>query len=141
VEALAARYPRALLRLSAEWFTEAALAERLGAMVVWRRAVDEGLVALDPRAELDFQDALDRLREILDERHRAALTGQRDHPHAPGDADAAAEAAVGRLRTLQAALEALPEEELPDLAPEDAFFRPESAQLPTRRPPPPLEEP
>jgi hypothetical protein len=42
---------------------------------------------------------------------------------------------------LQAALEALPREEIPDLAPEDAFFHPESAHLPMPGPPPPLEEP
>ena len=61
VSALAERYPHVFSKLVADWWTDRALIEILGALSVWRSQLDTGESA-DPRAELLFHDRL----EILD---------------------------------------------------------------------------
>ena len=62
--ALAERYPRVLSKLVADWWTDRALVEVLGALSVWRSQLDAGDSA-DPRAELLFHDRLELLERQL----------------------------------------------------------------------------
>lgn len=57
VVALHKRYPRALCRLPADWWTDRALIETLAALSQWRTQLDTGQQP-DPRSELLFHDRL-----------------------------------------------------------------------------------
>lgn len=60
VSALAERYPRVFSKLVADWWTDRAVTEVLGALSAWRSQLDSGESA-DPRAELLFHDRLEIL--------------------------------------------------------------------------------
>jgi hypothetical protein len=62
--ALAERYPRVFSKLVADWWTDRALIEVLGALVVWRSQLDAGENP-DPRTELLFHDRLELLERQL----------------------------------------------------------------------------
>jgi hypothetical protein len=62
--ALAERYPRVFSKLVADWWTDRALVEVLGALSAWRSQLDAGQPA-DPRAELLFHDRLELLERQL----------------------------------------------------------------------------
>ncbi len=62
--ALAERYPRVFSKLVADWWTDRALVEVLGALSAWRSELDAGHSA-DPRAELLFHDRLELLERQL----------------------------------------------------------------------------
>jgi hypothetical protein len=62
--ALAERYPGVLSKLVADWWTDRALVEVLGALSTWRSQLDAGHSA-DPRAELLFHDRLELLERQL----------------------------------------------------------------------------
>jgi hypothetical protein len=62
--ALAERYPRVFSKLVADWWTDRALMEVLGALSAWRSQLDAGQSA-DPRAELLFHDRLELLERQL----------------------------------------------------------------------------
>ncbi len=64
VSALAERYPRVFSKLVADWWTDRALMEVLGALSAWRSQLDTGESA-DPRAELLFHDRLEILERQL----------------------------------------------------------------------------
>jgi hypothetical protein len=64
VSALAERYPRVFSKLVADWWTDRALMEVLGALSAWRSQLDAGENP-DPRAELLFHDRLDLLERQL----------------------------------------------------------------------------
>jgi len=64
VSALAERYPRVFSKLTADWWTDRALIEVLGALSAWRSQLDAGQSA-DPRAELLFHDRLELLERQL----------------------------------------------------------------------------
>jgi hypothetical protein len=64
VSALAERYPRVFSKLVADWWTDRALIEVLGALSAWRSQLDAGESA-DPRAELLFHDRLELLERQL----------------------------------------------------------------------------
>ncbi|MGH2904114.1 MAG: hypothetical protein ACRDK7_11105 [Solirubrobacteraceae bacterium] len=61
---LAERYPRVFSKLVADWWTDHALVEVLGALSAWRSQLDSGQSA-DPRAELLFHDRLELLERQL----------------------------------------------------------------------------
>lgn len=63
------RYPGYLRRVPDRLDDDAAIAERLAALTVWRGEIDSGLHR-DPRAELAFSDELARTWRWLDERLR-----------------------------------------------------------------------
>jgi hypothetical protein len=58
--ALAERYPSVFSKLVADWWTDTALIELLGALSVWRSQLDTSDDP-DPRAELLFHDRLELL--------------------------------------------------------------------------------
>jgi hypothetical protein len=62
--ALAERYPRVFSKLVADWWTDRALMEVLGALSAWRSQLDAGQNP-DPRAELLFHDRLELLERQL----------------------------------------------------------------------------
>ncbi len=62
--ALAERYPVVFSKLVADWWTDRALVEVLGALSAWRSQLDAGQSA-DPRAELLFHDRLELLERQL----------------------------------------------------------------------------
>ena len=62
--ALAERYPRVFSKLVADWWTDRALMEVLGALSAWCSQLDAGQSA-DPRAELLFHDRLELLERQL----------------------------------------------------------------------------
>ena len=62
--ALAERYPNVFSKLVADWWTDRALIEVLGALSAWRSQLDAGQSA-DPRAELLFHDRLELLERQL----------------------------------------------------------------------------
>jgi hypothetical protein len=62
--ALAERYPGVFSKLVADWWTDRALVEVLGALSAWRSQLDAGQNA-DPRAELLFHDRLELLERQL----------------------------------------------------------------------------
>ncbi|MGD1058436.1 MAG: hypothetical protein ABR992_13600 [Solirubrobacteraceae bacterium] len=62
--ALAERYPGVFSKLVADWWTDRALVEVLGALSAWRSQLDAGQSA-DPRAELLFHDRLELLERQL----------------------------------------------------------------------------
>lgn len=62
--ALAERYPRVFSKLVADWWTDRALMEVLGALSAWRSQLDAGQNH-DPRAELLFHDRLELLERQL----------------------------------------------------------------------------
>jgi len=62
--ALAERYPVVFSKLVADWWTDRALVEVLGALSAWRSQLDAGQNA-DPRAELLFHDRLELLERQL----------------------------------------------------------------------------
>jgi hypothetical protein len=64
VSALAERYPRVFSKLVADWWSDRALVEVLGALSAWRSQLDSGESA-DPRAELLFHDRLELLERQL----------------------------------------------------------------------------
>jgi hypothetical protein len=64
VSALAERYPRVISKLAADWWTDRALLEVLGALSAWRSQLDAGENP-DPRAELLFHDRLELLERQL----------------------------------------------------------------------------
>ena len=64
VSALAERYPRVFSKLVADWWTDRALIEVLGALSAWRSQLDTGENP-DPRAELLFHDRLELLERQL----------------------------------------------------------------------------
>jgi hypothetical protein len=64
VSALAERYPRVFSKLVADWWTDRALVEVLGALSAWRSQLDAGENP-DPRAELLFHDRLELLERQL----------------------------------------------------------------------------
>ena len=64
VSALAERYPHVFSKLVADWWTDRALIEVLGALSAWRSQLDSGESA-DPRAELLFHDRLEILERQL----------------------------------------------------------------------------
>lgn len=64
VTALAERYPSVFSKLIADWWTDKALVEILGALSVWRGQLDAGENP-DPRAELLFHDRLELLERRL----------------------------------------------------------------------------
>jgi hypothetical protein len=64
VSALAERYPNVFSKLVADWWTDRALIEVLGALSAWRSGLDAGESA-DPRAELLFHDRLELLERQL----------------------------------------------------------------------------
>jgi hypothetical protein len=64
VSALAERYPRVFSKLVADWWTDRALMEVLGALSTWRSQLDAGENP-DPRAELLFHDRLELLERQL----------------------------------------------------------------------------
>jgi hypothetical protein len=64
VSALAERYPRVFSKLVADWWTDRALMEVLGALSAWRSQLDAGENP-DPRAELLFHDRLELLERQL----------------------------------------------------------------------------
>lgn len=110
VEALEDRYPRQLARLPADWWAHPILSERLGALVAWRRGLDTGIMGHDPRAELEFHQALERIHTALDARAKAIISdddGPTHHPGEPRSDDARAE----RRTLLENALTDLPDEE------------------------------
>jgi hypothetical protein len=59
--ALAERYPDLFSKLVADWWTDPALVEILGALSAWRSRLDAGELP-DPRAEFLFQDRLELLQ-------------------------------------------------------------------------------
>jgi hypothetical protein len=64
VWALAERYPPLFSKLVADWYTDRALTETLGALSAWRSELDTGQNP-DPRAELLFHDRLELLERQL----------------------------------------------------------------------------
>lgn len=62
--ALAERYPSVFSKLIADWWTDKALVEILGALSAWRGQLDAG-ESPDPRAELLFHDRLELLERRL----------------------------------------------------------------------------
>src|SRR5436190_13915005 len=82
-EALAERYPRQLAALPDDWWRWPDLAEQLGALAAWRSELDAGDVPLQPKAELEYHEKLDRMRQVLDERAEAVLLANAEHPRAP----------------------------------------------------------
>lgn len=64
VTALAERYPSVFSKLIADWWTDKALVEILGALSAWRGQLDAG-ESPDPRAELLFHDRLELLERRL----------------------------------------------------------------------------
>jgi hypothetical protein len=64
VSALAERYPNVFSKLVADWWTDRALIEVLGALSAWRSQLDAGENP-DPRAELLFHDRLELLERQL----------------------------------------------------------------------------
>ena len=62
--ALADRYPRVMAKLPADWWTDRALIEVMGALTTWRAQLDTDQSA-DPRAELLFHDRLELLDRQL----------------------------------------------------------------------------
>jgi len=62
--ALAERYPPLFSKLLADWYTDRALIEILGALSAWRSELDTGQ-SPDPRAELLFHDRLEILERQL----------------------------------------------------------------------------
>jgi hypothetical protein len=62
--ALAERYPGVFSTLVADWWTDRALIEVLGALSAWRSQLDAGQNP-DPRAELLFHDRLELLERQL----------------------------------------------------------------------------
>jgi hypothetical protein len=64
VTALAERYPSVFSKLIADWWTDKALVEILGALGAWRAQLDAGENP-DPRAELLFHDRLELLERRL----------------------------------------------------------------------------
>jgi hypothetical protein len=64
VSGLAERYPRVFSKLVADWWTDRALVEVLGALSAWRSQLDAGQNP-DPRAELLFHDRLELLERQL----------------------------------------------------------------------------
>jgi len=61
---LAERYPGVFSKLVADWWSDRALTEVLGALVAWRSQLDAGQQP-DPRAELLFHDRLELLERRL----------------------------------------------------------------------------
>ncbi|MHB8533365.1 MAG: hypothetical protein ACYDC2_11665 [Solirubrobacteraceae bacterium] len=61
---LSERYPRVFSKLVADWWSDRALVEVLGALAAWRSQLDAGQSA-DPRAELLFHDRLELLERAL----------------------------------------------------------------------------
>lgn len=59
--ALAERYPNLFSKLVADWWSDRALVEMLGALSAWRSRLDTGELP-DPRAEFLFQDRLELLQ-------------------------------------------------------------------------------
>jgi hypothetical protein len=64
VSALVERYPRVFSKLVADWWSDRALTEVLGALSAWRSQLDSGENP-DPRAELLFHDRLELLERQL----------------------------------------------------------------------------
>ncbi len=62
--ALAERYPSVFSKLIADWWSDKALVEILGALSAWRGQLDAGENP-DPRAELLFHDRLELLERRL----------------------------------------------------------------------------
>ncbi len=62
--ALGERYPGVFSKLVADWWTDRALIEVLGALGAWRAQLDSG-ISIDPRAELLFHDRLELLERRL----------------------------------------------------------------------------
>lgn len=119
VEALVVRYPRPFLRLPIDWWSEPALSEQLGALAVWRRAIDEGVVPPNPPDELEFHTALERIQERLDARASAVLLARGDLPQSPGNPALGSQGAAGRQQALGRALMTIPDD---DDVPVDAAF-------------------
>ena len=62
--ALTKRYPRVMAKLPADWWSDRALIEIMGALTTWRAQLDTDQNA-DPRAELLFHDRLELLDRQL----------------------------------------------------------------------------
>ncbi len=62
--ALAERYPRVIAKLPADWWTDRALTEIMGALTTWRAQLDTDQNT-DPRVELLFHDRLELLDRQL----------------------------------------------------------------------------
>jgi hypothetical protein len=82
VDALRERYPRALADVPTACWREADVAEQLGAVCSWRRDLDSDGSA-DPRDELAFHEALERLQERLERLGRAELLQRASPTRAP----------------------------------------------------------
>lgn len=104
VDALMERYPRALADVPTAWWRDADLAEQLGAVCAWRLDLDEGGTT-DPREELAFHEALERLHERLALRARVELLDEIRPPR-----DRRNEAADARAAELEKDLTALHDE-------------------------------
>lgn len=63
--ALAKRYPLVMAKLPADWWSDRALIEIIGALTTWRAQLDTGQATTDPRAELLFHDRLELLDRQL----------------------------------------------------------------------------
>lgn len=124
VDALMERYPRALADVPTVWWREADLAEQLGAVCAWRLDLDGGGTA-DPREELAFHEALERLHERLALRARVELLDEIRPRDLRKDGTAA------RTAELERDLTALRDE--PDASLEEAFLAP-NAGRPCERP-------
>jgi hypothetical protein len=118
VEAVRERYPRALADLPAKWWRAADMAEQLAAVCAWRLDLDGGRGA-DPREELEFHEALERLRERLEHRARSDLLERAPRAVATDGPDVWDEALEADLRTLT---------DDPDVPLEEAFFAPRAGR-------------
>ena len=74
--ALAERYPPLFSKLVADWWTDRALIEILGALSAWRSELDTGQNP-DPRAELLFHDRLELLERQLTQAGDPTAAGSR----------------------------------------------------------------
>jgi len=115
VEALRERYPRALADLPVRWWRAADLSEQLGAVCAWRLDLDAGR-SVDPREELAFHEALERLQERLERQTRASLL------EGTAGTRGATNGREAPVRALEEDLQALPDE--PDVSLDRAFFAP-----------------
>jgi hypothetical protein len=65
ITALHQRYPRALKRLEEDWWQHPERVETLAALATWRARIDTN--AQDPREEISFHNALERLTTTLNQ--------------------------------------------------------------------------
>jgi hypothetical protein len=119
VDALRARYPRALAELPLAWWREADVAEQVGVACAWRLDLDGGITA-DPREELAFHEALGRLHERLGVRARAGMLDEIRTGESSGESE------ERRATILEEDLAGLGDE--PDVSFEEAFLTPNAGR-------------